>query len=118
VPFAEIHHATGRPRGVFAFEQTDDIGQRHLFEADPVVARNPTSVLLFSGGTDSLCGAIQEADEGQKPSLISHGPSPKHKDVVVADNGWVSVGLPINGQALGTKMSKTTHPRFRASSTG
>ena len=33
--------------------------------------------------------------------------------VVVADNGWVSVGLPVSGQAVGTKMSRTTHPRFQ-----
>jgi hypothetical protein len=34
-------------------------------------------------------------------------------DVVVADNGVVSVGLPLSGQTIGGKMSRTTHPRFQ-----
>lgn len=37
----------------------------------------------------------------------------KLKDVVVADNGFVSVGLPLNGQAVGARMSRTTHPHFQ-----
>jgi 7-cyano-7-deazaguanine synthase in queuosine biosynthesis len=35
------------------------------------------------------------------------------RDVVLADNGFVSVGLPLNGQTVGAKMSRTTHPRFQ-----
>lgn len=157
----------------FEFEQAEEYGQRHMFAADPVVAGNPTCVLLFSGGMDSLCAAVQEHISGRRPLLISHAPSQKHwgrqqdlaaalskgfnkewefpqwpveinkvgvaerertqrsrgflysaigaavaagfglEDVVVADNGWVSVGLPVSGQALGAKMSRTTHPRFQ-----
>lgn len=157
----------------FEFTRAEDFGQRHFFEADREVAGNPTTILLFSGGMDSLCAAVQEAVAGRRPLLISHSPSPRHKgrqrdlarrlacelradwqfphwpveinkvgiperertqrsrgflysaigaavaagfgleDVVVADNGWVSVGLPVNGQAIGAKMSRTTHPRFQ-----
>lgn len=35
------------------------------------------------------------------------------EDVVLADNGYVSVGLPLSGQTVGAKMSRTTHPRFQ-----
>lgn len=35
------------------------------------------------------------------------------EDVVLADNGFVSVNLPLNGQTIDTKMSRTTHPKFQ-----
>ena len=35
------------------------------------------------------------------------------EDVVLADNGFVSVGLPLNGQTVGARMSRTTHPKFQ-----
>lgn len=35
------------------------------------------------------------------------------RDVVLADNGFVSIALPVNGQAIAGKMSRTTHPRFQ-----
>ena len=146
--------------------------QPHLLEADPANLGQPDSVLLFSGGADSLCAAVDEAARGRRPMLISRSPSPRLKgqqeslrkslqgssfswqfprfavevnkvataerertqrsrgflyssigasvaaafhleDVVVADNGFVSVGLPLNGQTVGAKMSRTTHPRFQ-----
>ena len=157
----------------FRFEQaTPPDGQPYLFEADLADVGEPHSVLLFSGGTDSLCAAIEEATSGRRPMLVSHSPSPRAKlqqttlrqsleispidwhfprysvevnkrgisekertqrsrgflyssigasvaagfrlrDVVLADNGFVSVGLPLNGQTVGAKMSRTTHPRFQ-----
>lgn len=156
----------------FYFEKGSSTGQSHLFKVDASTVGEPDSVLLFSGGTDSLCAAVEEATSGRRPLLISHSPSPRDKgrqrtlkdrlagelggwhfpqrlveiskietaerertqrtrgflysaigatvargfgidDVVVADNGWVSVGLPISGQAIGAKMSRTTHPRFQ-----
>ena len=36
----------------------------------------------------------------------------KVREVLASDNGHVSVGLPINGQVLGSMASRTTHPRF------
>jgi 7-cyano-7-deazaguanine synthase in queuosine biosynthesis len=33
---------------------------------------NPDRVVLFSGGTDSLCAAILAASEGGRPALVSH----------------------------------------------
>ncbi len=147
--------------------------QPYLFAAGEGVSPEPTTVVLFSGGTDSLCAVVEEALGGRQPLLISHSPSTRgenrqtalisalrasraewwfqrHKvevsksgvaerertqrtrgflysaigasvaagfgltDVVVADNGFVSVGLPISGQAIGAKMSRTTHPKFQA----
>ena len=146
--------------------------QPYLLEADPADVGQPGSVLLFSGGADSLCAAVEEAACGRRPMLLSHSPSTRQKgqqeslrkslqkaalswqfpryavevnkmgtperertqrsrgflyssigasvaaafrleDVVVADNGFVSVGLPLNGQTVGAKMSRTTHPRFQ-----
>lgn len=34
------------------------------------------------------------------------------RDVVLADNGIVSLGLPINDQLVGTLTSRSTHPKF------
>lgn len=158
---------------IFHFEQgREPLGQGFLFDADPTLSGDPGSVLLFSGGTDSLCAAIEDAAAGRRPLLISHSPSPRSEgqqrklrdalagaslgwsfpryavevskraiaekertqrsrgflyssigasvaagfglqDVVVADNGFVSVALPLNGQTVGAKMSRTTHPRFQ-----
>ena len=33
-------------------------------------------------------------------------------DVVLADNGYVSVGIPINGSVIGSTASRSTHPKF------
>ncbi len=148
------------------------LNQPFLLDADPKLVGDPSSVLRFSGGTDSFCAAMHEAAAGRKPMLVSHSPSgrvagqqsrlrdalagsslgwhvPHYRvevtkravsekertqrsrgflyssvgaavaarfglnDVVVADNGFVSVGLPLNGQTVGAKMSRTTHPRFQ-----
>lgn len=158
----EFHFEPSRP----------ETGQRYLFDADAAWGEETGTVLLFSGGTDSLCAAIEEAASGRRPLLVSHGPNPRIKaqqealrraleessldwrfprcsvevtkravsekertqrtrgflysaigasvaagfqmaDVVVADNGFVSVALPLNGQTVGAKMSRTTHPRFQ-----
>jgi hypothetical protein len=156
----------------FRFQSGVAAGQGYLFDADPAAASDPASVLMFSGGTDSLCAAVEESHLGRRPLLISHSPSSRAKsrqdrlwrelagselgwpfprlgvevskvgvaekertqrtrgflysalgaavaasfripDVVIADNGFVSIGLPLSGQTIGAKMSRTTHPRFQ-----
>ncbi len=167
-----LNYGTG-DEWAFQFEAASPTeGQQFLFELDSRVIGDPDSALLFSGGADSLCAAVEEAACGRRPMLISHSPSarvkgqqeslrrsleastfdwhfPRYsvevsklataekertqrsrgflyssigasvaasfriKDVVLADNGFVSVGLPLNGQTVGSKMSRTTHPRFQ-----
>lgn len=147
-------------------------GPRFLLEADADQVGDADSVLLFSGGADSLCAAALEGSIGRRPLLVSHSSNSRSKgqqkllaealgrgrpgwcfphrpieihkrgiaekertqrsrgflfsaigaaigagfkidDIVLADNGFVSVGLPLNGQTVGAKMSRTTHPRFQ-----
>lgn len=52
--------------------------KRYLFDCDPGDEADFEEVMLFSGGLDSLGGAIQEIIQGQrKIVLVSHRPSPK-----------------------------------------
>lgn len=136
---------------------------------DPTL--EPESIVLFSGGLDSLAGAIQEAViEKKQVILVSHrsaqkihskqlnlvealarycsGPRPihvpvwatKHGDfgrettqrsrsflyaalgatvahlfdipaIRMYENGIVSLNLPISGQLIGARATRTTHPR-------
>lgn len=132
----------------------------------------PDTVVLFSGGTDSLCALIEAMHvHGAHPVAVSHWParhiqSRQHRllsevrdkfperelphvsfeihhknvagkdssqrsrgflfaclgaavavhlgvrDVLLADNGYVSVNPPINDQLQGTLTSRGTHPKF------
>jgi hypothetical protein len=141
---------------------------------DPVALTEPDSVLLFSGGADSLRAAV-EAVGGRRgrPVLVSHQPAPSHfaqqqrlvhalkerfsvrgfhhlgfsihrrggdavdstqrsrpflfaslgsavagelnlPTVLLADNGMVGLGLPINESTIGTQTSRSAHPKFLA----
>lgn len=41
-----------------------------------VMAGEPDSVTLFSGGLDSLCTTVQQVRDGARPLLLSHAPAP------------------------------------------
>lgn len=148
--------------------------QQMSLGTDPLEVRNrPDSVLLFSGGTDSLCATVEAVTEqGARPLLVSHHSasyvdrrqeqlvtdlrqalgeqwslprlsllvnkaSSRERDtaqrtrsflfaclaagvasalglsrVVLADNGVVSLNIPINDQLLGALASRSTHPKF------
>jgi 7-cyano-7-deazaguanine synthase in queuosine biosynthesis len=132
---------------------------------------NPDSVILVSGGTDSLCAVVKALQEGTRPLLLSHRSTPIidsrqqrlvdqlrrrfphwelphismwiHRrggdavettqrtrgflyaamgaavaaqlnltDVRLADNGIVSLNIPINAQLVGALASRSTHPKF------
>ena len=67
----------------FAFSQRrkHDPNQMSLFDdqgagAEP--AHPSDHVLLFSGGADSLCAAVQSLSAGRRPHLVSHQPSDNH----------------------------------------
>lgn len=140
-----------------------DLGDPKLREADTIV--------LLSGGLDSLAATLQARDEGRKPLLVSHRPAPQIQsrqenvvrllrardpdwtyphvsvllhnverrpveftqrtrsflyaslasitaqhlgiaDLRICDNGVVSLNLPPSGQAVGTMLSRSTHPGF------
>jgi len=148
-------------------------GEQLCLDTDPsALRRNPDAVLLFSGGADSLCAAVEAVTvHGAKPALVSHWPAhfvdhrqkallehlrrrvsswgfPRTNilvnkahsrerdttqrtrsflyaslgagvasalgisDVILADNGIVSLNLPINDQLLGALASRSTHPKF------
>lgn len=132
----------------------------------------PDSVMLLSGGLDSLCAVIEQVTaRKRRPLLVSHSPDfnltarqkqlrgelkrryPRwpfpfvnaavHRvaadakentqrtrsflygvlgsiaasqlgitDVHLADNGIVSLNLPISGQVIGSMASRSTHPEF------
>lgn len=133
------------------------------------------SVILFSGGVDSLAAVVEAVNEGKHPILVSHRAAPvldtrqrnlvKHirerfpswsfphvsmwvnraggtrpgeftqrsrsflftcmgavtaaqldlDDVLLCDNGVVSINLPQSKQNVGTFLSRSTHPRYLAS---
>ncbi len=158
----------------FAFTQAEpDIQQLAL---DPSGAAellgSPDSVVLFSGGADSLCAIIEAVTEnGLHPVLVSHRTAPpivtrqkrlaeelrmrlgnwefpqigvwinrpgkdaadtnqrtrsflfaslgaaiastlNLEQVLLADNGVISLNLPINAGIVGAHASRTTHPKF------
>lgn len=156
----------------FAFSKADFEEQLYL-DTDPLAPRqDPDCVALFSGGTDSLCAAVEAfAESGSRPVLVSHHSTSfvdhrqhelvshlrqrlpgwffprtsilvnktqaREKEstqrtrsflfsclaggiasalglsrVLLADNGVVSLNLPINGQLIGSLASRSTHPKF------
>jgi 7-cyano-7-deazaguanine synthase in queuosine biosynthesis len=136
------------------------------------VLQHPDSVVLFSGGADSLCATVDAVVERhERPILVSHRPAPNldsrqrklraelqirlpewsypqlsfwiHRTgaearettqrsraflfaalgaavanelgllrVFLADNGIVSINLPINWGVVGAMASRSTHPLF------
>lgn len=64
----------------FSFsELKSDKATQHYFNFGPTSPenwpfQNPSRVLLFSGGLDSLCGAVEEIGKGNKIVLVSHRP--------------------------------------------
>ena len=158
----------------FAFIQAEPDTQQ--LALDPSGAAellgSPDSVVLFSGGADSLCATIEAVRErGLHPLLVSHSPTPPRvtrqklladelrkrfedwafpqigvwinrpgrnaadtnqrtrsfmfaslgaaiaaklnlKQVLLADNGVISLNLPINAGIVGAQASRTTHPKF------
>jgi hypothetical protein len=156
------HFEFVRPRGA-------DRTQQPLIEDLPY--RDRTCVILFSGGLDSLAGAVLDVvDSAHRPLLLSHrshaildarqrdlvarlrlsGASYEHLSfwlqlrhgdreptqrsrsflflvaaTVIAnecsiplvhlfENGVISINLPIAFQVVGSRASRTTHPRFVA----
>ena len=158
----EFHFAAGAPEGRQLVLNVDKAG----------LLSRPDSVILFSGGADSLCATIEQAAEGRgRPLLVSHRPTPpvdsrqkallcalrEHfatwafpqlgfwihrrgseavetsqrtrsflfaslgvatasrlnlRDVILADNGVVSLNIPFNAQLVGALATRSTHPRF------
>ena len=158
----------------FAFTQAEpDTQQLALdFPSAAQLLGSPDSVVLFSGGADSLCATVEAVTEnGLHPVLVSHSPaSPifgrqkglaqelrRHFEdwafpqigvrihrkggdavdtnqrtrsflfaslgaaiaatlnlgqVLLADNGVISLNLPINAGIVGAQASRTTHPKF------
>lgn len=169
-----LGYASG-DRWSFAFHKAIPEQEQLALDIDQSTALGePDTVVMFSGGIDSLCAVIQSTVEhGKKPLLVGHspafhlayrqrrlaealrerfgsswhfpylsiavhrtGPDPRDytqrtrsflyatlgaivadglgiKDVLLADNGVVSLNLPINDQLIGTKASRTTHPKFQ-----
>jgi 7-cyano-7-deazaguanine synthase in queuosine biosynthesis len=158
----EFHFAPGPPEGRQLVLNVDKAG----------LLSRPDSVILFSGGADSLCATIEQAAEGRgRPLLVSHRPTPpvdsrqktllcalrEHfatwafpqlgfwihrrgseavetsqrtrsflfaslgaatastlnlRDVILADNGVVSLNIPFNAQLVGALATRSTHPKF------
>jgi 7-cyano-7-deazaguanine synthase in queuosine biosynthesis len=157
----------------FAFSANDaEERQLVLTGPDDELHGDPGGVLLFSGGADSLCAAIEETLAGEgRPVLVSHRSNPttnarqKRLDqqlrmslsnwafphvslwanrkggdapevtqrtraflfaslgaavaaqlrldrVLLADNGVVSLNLPMSGQVVGALASRSAHPKF------
>jgi 7-cyano-7-deazaguanine synthase in queuosine biosynthesis len=157
----------------FAFvEGGPDLGQMPLDLPEQEVHAMPDSVVLFSGGADSLCATVEAiAAGGARPVLVSHRSNPQigarlrdlvrelrrrfpqwvfphvgvwvhrtgsdPRDVMqrtrsflfaslgaavgselgvpavqLADNGVVSLNLPISGQLVGALATRSTHPKF------
>ena len=58
----------------FRFEKLADSGplQMELVETDVDLYGQPGCIVLFSGGTDSLCAALAAHQESKNPFLVSH----------------------------------------------
>jgi 7-cyano-7-deazaguanine synthase in queuosine biosynthesis len=68
---------------IFNFEFVDvdpsDIQLMIDFTNKAKLFNNPDSVILFSGGSDSLCTVVGAVgSDHRKPLLVSHSPAPKH----------------------------------------
>lgn len=62
----------------FSFSQAVlDAEQLVLSLGDKQLLRNPDSIILFSGGADSLCATIDAVTrQGMRPVVVSHRPAP------------------------------------------
>jgi hypothetical protein len=158
----------------FAFSQADpEQGQLPLDTEAHQLHEEPGSVVLFSGGADSLGVLLETAARGERPLAVGHWPVAAHQhrqqrllsraqgcfpvwsfpplgfvihgqgaepaertqrtraflyaslgaavaselgveQVYLADNGPVSLNLPINAQLVGALASRSTHPKFLA----
>jgi 7-cyano-7-deazaguanine synthase in queuosine biosynthesis len=158
----EFHFSPGAP----------EAGQLVLNVDKAELLSRPDSVVLFSGGTDSLCATIERAAASLgRPLLVSHRPTPpvdsrqktllaglrrclaawpfpqigiwvhrrgsdavetsqrsrsflfaslgtavagalNVRDVILADNGVVSLNIPFNAQLVGALATRSTHPKF------
>jgi 7-cyano-7-deazaguanine synthase in queuosine biosynthesis len=159
----------------FAFSQVQamaGVSQLPLAFDSRELLDSPDSIVLFSGGTDSLCATVDAVTAGKKPLVISHTPAnhigariddllenlreeyasawvfpqlafnihrakkePESSsqrtraflyaalgaatalqlgvtEVILADNGYVSINPPISGQIVGATASHGTHPTF------
>jgi len=71
----------------FAFSQAPakiGISQLSLDLDDHVLLGQPDSVLLFSGGTDSLCALVDAVVQGKRPVVVCHTPA-KHITARIGD---------------------------------
>lgn len=157
----------------FSFSQAPDaMKQIPLDLRDRELLGRPNTVILFSGGADSLCATVDAVTKRDRhPVLVSHRPVPTtssrqtglaallrerfadwtfphlsfwiHRrgsdaadtsqrsrsflfaclgaaiavelgttEVLLSDNGVVSINLPTSGQLIGSRASRSTHPRF------
>jgi hypothetical protein len=65
----------------FVFRQAEPAGQLRLGLVSPSPGPEPTCVALFSGGLDSLAGALMLVDAGERPVLASHWTSPAGRNL-------------------------------------
>jgi 7-cyano-7-deazaguanine synthase in queuosine biosynthesis len=52
-----------------------DTGQLRITWAEQPLATGPTTVVLFSGGSDSLCALVEALRHGERPVVVSHWPA-------------------------------------------
>jgi 7-cyano-7-deazaguanine synthase in queuosine biosynthesis len=92
----------------FAFAQaTPELGQIPLTVPSEEVIGRPTSVVLLSGGVDSLCVLLEAAANGGRPVAVSHWSTETHKARQLAllararerfrPWGFPVLGLPLHG---------------------
>jgi hypothetical protein len=75
-----LHLATD-DQWLFSFSYGESAGPFSMFndpESRSIIAGRPSCIVLFSGGADSLCAAVDAAAMGSRPLLVSHSPSPRH----------------------------------------
>jgi 7-cyano-7-deazaguanine synthase in queuosine biosynthesis len=74
---------------------TLDFVDREAVETTPAAARPEVDVVsLFSGGADSLCGAVQALTEGKKIALVSHWDWAPHSKYQRSLAGWLARRFP------------------------
>lgn len=62
----------------FSFDESDPtVGQLPLDLPPLPVVQSPDAVVLFSGGTDSLCAVVQHVVDGGQPLVVSHRSAPQ-----------------------------------------
>lgn len=107
-------------RWAFAFTElspelrqlTIDFGDSDALE----LLGSPQSVILFSGGMDSLCAAIAAQKNGDRPVLLSHQPAPAHQsrqkslasELRRRSEGWNYPHLGVQIHRRGVDHSETT----------